>query len=365
MTSGAILAIGPTLGLTALLSLTAMADAGDDQPATPLNEVVMYAVDADTNELLRYDFSSDDYQVIGKIRDARGKLIQEIESLAYIPHGPFKGLYGVPTEGHAHDRLVTISLVDATARVYPLEIGFEDVKAMVPVKQPSTGHWVLYATQDGDHPGGHVTLCHRPPGNPDNCHTIVVGESTVPAHIAHGDTLGPCQGCDGGQHSEEGDDDDDDGDDDDDDGDHDENLIAIDPATGLATLVMAVGEEFEGLARGLDGMLYATTDDELWRIDTEEATVTFVGSHGFDEVEALEYAYGKDDPSIEVPGLGSEWTADGVLFGFSDESDALLIFNPTTGEAIQLNVAFDTPDCEGIIFLTMDPVSMIIASAYD
>ena len=39
-----------------------------------------------------------------------------------------------------------------------------------------------------------VTLCHRPPGNPENAHTITVGRSAVPAHLAHGDTLGPCPG---------------------------------------------------------------------------------------------------------------------------------------------------------------------------
>ena len=39
---------------------------------------------------------------------------------------------------------------------------------------------------------GKVTLCHIPPGNPDNAHTITVGASAVPAHLAHGDTLGSC-----------------------------------------------------------------------------------------------------------------------------------------------------------------------------
>jgi len=37
----------------------------------------------------------------------------------------------------------------------------------------------VYAQQD------RVTLCHR--GN-----TITVAEPAVPAHLAHGDTLGPC-----------------------------------------------------------------------------------------------------------------------------------------------------------------------------
>jgi hypothetical protein len=37
-----------------------------------------------------------------------------------------------------------------------------------------------------------VTICHIPPGNPNNAHTITVGAPAVPAHLAHGDTLGSC-----------------------------------------------------------------------------------------------------------------------------------------------------------------------------
>ena len=37
-----------------------------------------------------------------------------------------------------------------------------------------------------------VLICHRPPGNPENAHTISVSPNAVPAHLAHGDTLGPC-----------------------------------------------------------------------------------------------------------------------------------------------------------------------------
>ena len=35
-------------------------------------------------------------------------------------------------------------------------------------------------------------VCHIPPGNPDNAHTIVVDDSAVQTHLDHGDTLGPC-----------------------------------------------------------------------------------------------------------------------------------------------------------------------------
>jgi hypothetical protein len=39
-----------------------------------------------------------------------------------------------------------------------------------------------------------VTICHIPPGNPANAHTITVGAPAVKAHIKHGDTLGACGG---------------------------------------------------------------------------------------------------------------------------------------------------------------------------
>ena len=39
-----------------------------------------------------------------------------------------------------------------------------------------------------------VTICHIPPGNPSNAHTITISSSAVPAHQAHGDYVkGPCE----------------------------------------------------------------------------------------------------------------------------------------------------------------------------
>lgn len=38
-----------------------------------------------------------------------------------------------------------------------------------------------------------VTLCHVPPGNPSNAHTISVGSPAVQAHLGHGDALGECK----------------------------------------------------------------------------------------------------------------------------------------------------------------------------
>ena len=40
--------------------------------------------------------------------------------------------------------------------------------------------------------GNKVTICHIPRGNPGRAHTIKVGLASLPAHEAHGDTIGPC-----------------------------------------------------------------------------------------------------------------------------------------------------------------------------
>jgi hypothetical protein len=45
---------------------------------------------------------------------------------------------------------------------------------------------------------GQITICHVPPGNPANAHTLVVGGPAWNGHRHHrGDYLGACQGQDG------------------------------------------------------------------------------------------------------------------------------------------------------------------------
>ncbi len=42
-----------------------------------------------------------------------------------------------------------------------------------------------------------VEICHIPPGNPDNARTIMVSQSALAAHLAHGDYEGECDEGDG------------------------------------------------------------------------------------------------------------------------------------------------------------------------
>ena len=43
-------------------------------------------------------------------------------------------------------------------------------------------------------PDGLVYVCHIPPGNPGNSHTLSIDAAALAAHLAHGDTEGACQG---------------------------------------------------------------------------------------------------------------------------------------------------------------------------
>jgi len=61
--------------------------------------------------------------------------------------------------------------------------------------EPTSGNVDVEAAQDDIE--DKVTICHIPPGNPENAHTIVVGGSAVAAHLAHGDFEGECDGDEG------------------------------------------------------------------------------------------------------------------------------------------------------------------------
>jgi hypothetical protein len=69
-------------------------------------------------------------------------------------------------------------------------------KETPPAAKPCSDNPGSGPSHDGlalDRSGGKVAICHIPPGNPANAHTIVVGAAAVKAHLAHGDYLGTCK----------------------------------------------------------------------------------------------------------------------------------------------------------------------------
>jgi hypothetical protein len=84
-------------------------------------------------------------------------------------------------------------LVPPTAFDYPIPAD-GSYTFVITVTNGTTGNSAsadcLNADETSDYAPG--TLCHIPPGNPNAAHTIQVGLPAVEAHLAHGDTEGPC-----------------------------------------------------------------------------------------------------------------------------------------------------------------------------
>jgi len=112
------------------------------------------------------------------------------------PEGLVTGYYGQLTakavkkfqEKNAGDVLKPLGLSEGTGVVG--EKTMEKMNKVIAESAPTVvvGGTVNNATIKEEK----VTLCHFPPENPINKQTITVGASAVPAHKAHGDTIGAC-----------------------------------------------------------------------------------------------------------------------------------------------------------------------------
>jgi len=298
------------LAVTAtLLSGTAVvngAGEGDPDKATEIEEVVMYGIDADTYELLRYTFDTDEYVRIGVVTDHNGKVVEDVESLTLIPTGPFKGIYGTPNfYEDKPSRLIRINPLDAMATMLPNSIlgGEGKVEGLAAVQDPGTGAWYLVASTDKD------TIELIDPATGIGTKIIDVdrnyeGLALAPDGTLYGSTKDPAE------------------------------LWEIDLSSGNETRVgqMASFTKCEALE-------FAFGDDET-RIKVP------------------------NDGADPVP---DSWTDDGILFGFDDDADAFLIINMATGDAVQWFAAFQTIDCEGMAFTTKtrDAWGVIVVDACD
>jgi hypothetical protein len=60
----------------------------------------------------------------------------------------------------------------------------------IEVQSRQIPHQIVKLPRDDD--DDNVEICHIPPGNPSNRHTIEVDDSSVGAHLSHGDHRGEC-----------------------------------------------------------------------------------------------------------------------------------------------------------------------------
>ncbi|MHC4100264.1 MAG: hypothetical protein ACYSW1_05190, partial [Planctomycetota bacterium] len=126
----------------------AMTSGAAAQP-TAVEELVMYGIDADTHELVRYTFDTDTFVRIGVVVDQFGFTIDHPECLTYVPSGPHRGFYAVPNgkdgTGGAEHTLAKINAMDGSCFMYPTPVGQTQIRSMVSVQNPVTGDWVIVA----------------------------------------------------------------------------------------------------------------------------------------------------------------------------------------------------------------------------
>ncbi len=301
------------LGLQPLFTATAHAA---PLPDTTVDELFMYGIDADTFELLRYEMATDTFASVGVVVDQNNNIVKDVEAMAYVPDGPYKGFYGMTNYKDTNPtKMVKINALDATAWEYPDPVGFWKVAGLTPFEKAS-GDWVLLGT------------------------TKHTDQSDLKA-----------------------------------------KLIEVDLETGVATEIMDLGIMLmTGLAIDEKGVLYGVdrgigqagevplnTASDLYIIHWQEPLgsqwLEHVGTiPNWSKVEGLEFAFGDNMKPIDCSTLPAptnpSWFKDGVLIGFSDGYDMLMIINPMNGDAIEYPGTFQTLDCEGLVFVTMrtDPL---------
>jgi hypothetical protein len=87
---------------------------------------------------------------------------------------------------------------------WPAHQAHGDVLGACPESEENNSGGTELSNEIGN--GQKITICHRPPGNPENTQTLEIPLSAWPAHQAHGDVLGACptqNNNDGGSNGSE------------------------------------------------------------------------------------------------------------------------------------------------------------------
>ncbi len=292
--------------LAALMpSGTSVEAAGQGQPPqlTPIDQLVVYAIDANLYELLRYNFDTDVYVRVGVITDQDGNVVTDIEGLAMIPHGPARGLYGTANfYGILPSRLVKISQLDATAFLYPTGIGFRNVEGLVAAEDPDTSAWSLIGASRWS---GLITI---DPGTGAGSVLMATEKGYGGLSLAPDGTLY---------------------------GVAEDELYTIDLDTGIENEVKTLA-----------------TDARYGALE-----------HAFGDFEARI----KVPSVGGSPVVPDSWTQGGVMFAFNVTDNKLEIVNPGNGNRIEWACSLQSIDCQGLAFTTKlrDPYEGIVGAAFD
>ena len=260
-------------------------EAAQAQP-TDIAELVMYGIDTDTDQLLRYNFETGEVSVVNVVPPGA-----HVEALGWFPDGPYRGMYGVAAAvGLPVGTLLRLHPFDGSSRII-MDLG-RRVTGGVGYYDSDLGRWVLLLAEKKK-----------------------------------------------------------------------EYLFTVDLQTGDITIVFPDCQVYQGLAIGPDGLVYACTETELWTVNLSTGVETKVGDMpGTTKCEALEFAFGDDGPAITVPGVPPAWTQNGLLVGFDDDTDNLLIIDPSSADVIRYASAAAATDVEGIVFMTKatDPIGKVV-----
>ncbi len=294
-------------GVAVACAICPTAEATD--PPTPITELVLYGIDADSHELMRYVFDTDTFTPIGLVIDQNGFTIDHPECLTYLPSGPHKGFYSVPSgkddTGGPKNVLCKIDGLTADAYMYPTaQFTYKSIRGMTTVWDADLGDWIMYG-------------------------------------IAHNN--------------------------------NDPKLVTFNPATGAQTLISTLdtlGSAYEGLATHPTDpdKLYIMTGWKLAELDIATGAVNEMADHAaWSRTEALELMVGDNGLAVTIPGVDPNWTQQGALFGFSDSKNMMLIYDPGGSNFAEYTCSFVARDCEGLVFLTQtqDPYGEVTVDACD
>ncbi len=304
-----------TLSTLTFCALTGVAPAAP--PPTEFDELAVYSIDSDTNELTRYSFATDDFTVVGVVQTAAGEAITDCESLGFVPGGDAKGIYSVPTKGTFKNNLVRIDPLTAEAIVYAPTVvsggsggwsGDRKVTGLVPYYNSTNGKWYLLAASSEDQQSDKTRVETR-------------------------------------------------------------ELVQINPESGASSMVATQGMLGDGLrfeSLGIDsrGHLFATSRTHFFRIHHDAGYwVENLGPTGLDKAEGFEVVFGDYQPSIDMPGVDSSWTQYGVFLATCDNTSMFGVLNPADGTFEEYLVngspsSFVMKDAEGLVVVTLrrDPL---------